>query len=843
MNYAKFFRKIFRQASKIASFSFGKVSLTIKNIAGFKKQTILSLLLLIAGTLSIFWQFFLNKLYLFPGNYLLAWFEPYKSENFSGNFISLAHKAVAQDTFRFIYPFKILVMDLVKHGQLPLWNPYNGNGMPLLASINIGYFDPLNILFFVFSNHLSLTLIIIIQTLLIGICTFLYAKSIKLGNKTSFFMAVIFTLSGAVITRIVFVQFTLGIALMPFLLFLLERYRENSQKTYLFILAPAVFVLLVSTHFQYSFYILVFVCFYWIFRHKNKELTNGIGRFIYPFLFILLGLGLASIQLIPAIELFRYANLNAQSSSFIFNSFLLPLNHFVTVLIPNYYGNVATYNYWGVSDYIETAVYIGIIPCLFAFFSILNIKEKKNSSLIKFYLFILVFTILISIKWPFTTWVYGLHIPFLSIGVPTRIFFITTFSLAVLSGFGYEYWHMQKIIKKNFLILLFIFTSFVALIFLVTVLNLNANCPEFVNNCRITSLRNTLLELLGFVSVFILIMAYLLFKFGKRKYKDAIPVIIIFIVYMLGFYNSYKFLPFSPRETFFPKNDLIEAVKRISGNTRVFGIGNANITTDFATSFHFYDPQYTYPIYIKRYGEFISFANTGVFPPPLSRSDVEIVKDASLSSVMEFRRNRLMSFLNVNYFIFKKDEIPVSLTKETIVWENDKWYIAQRKQSLPHAYLVNKLEVVKEEDKELNLLFNSSFDLSTTAVVEQEILGIPQLKEIDKGSMAIIKEYRENNVLIETHSSSDSFLVLSDNFYPGWNAYVDDKEVSIYRTNYTFRGVKIPHGVHIVNFVYNPVSFKIGVLLSVVSGLLYSAAIFILIKKRFLYPRPDSRRR
>ncbi|OGH06781.1 MAG: hypothetical protein A2171_00245 [Candidatus Levybacteria bacterium RBG_13_35_9] len=628
---------------------------------------------------------------------------------------------------------------------------------------------------------------------------------------------------------------------MPFLLFLLERYRENSQKIYLFMLAPAVFVLLVSTHFQYSFYILVFVCFYWIFRHKNKELANGTGRFIYPFLFIFLGLGLASIQLIPAIELFKYANLNAESSSFIFNSFLLPLNHFVTVLIPNYFGNPATYNYWGVSDYIETAVYIGIIPCLFALLSILKIKEKRNSSLIKFYLFILVFTVLISIKWPFTTWVYGLNIPFLSIGVPTRIFFITTFSLAVLSGFGYEYWYMQKIIRKNLLIMLFIFISFVALIFLVTVLNLNASCPEFVTNCRITSLRNTLLELLGFASVFILIMVYLLFKFGKRKY-NVIPLIIIFIVYVLGFYNSYKFLPFSPRETFFPKNDLIEAVKQISGNTRVFGMGSANITTNFATSFHFYDPQYTYPIYIKRYGELVSFANTGVFPPPLLRSDVEIVKDATLSSVMEFRRNRLMSLLNVNYLIFKKDEIPVSFTKEKIAWENDKWYIVQRTQSLPHAYLVNKLEIVKEEDKELNLLFNSSFDLNTTAVVEQKILGIPQLKEVDKGSMAIIKEYRENNVLIETHSSADSFLVLSDNFYPGWKAYVDGKEVPIYRTNYTFRGVKIPHGVHVVNFVYNPVSFKIGVLLSITFVLLYGLVIFILIKKRFLYPRSDSPR-
>ncbi len=581
---------------------------------------------------------------------------------------------------------------------------------------------------------------------------------------------------------------------------------------------------------------------------------------------------MASIQLIPAIELFKYANLNTQSSSFIFNSFLLPLSHFVTILIPNYYGNPATYNFWGVSDYIETAVYIGIIPSLFAFFSILKIKEDKSSSLIKFYLFILVFTILISLKWPFATWLYELDIPFLSIGVPTRIFFITTFSLAVLSGFGFQYWCKSQTRRKNLLILLFIFTSFAALIFLVTVLNLQASCLGVADNCRITSLRNASLELLGFVSVFILIMVYLLPKLSKAKYKsstffsrsidsrekkyneanprgkprgfekvldkDAIPVIVIFIAYMLGFYNSYKFLPFSPKETFFPKNDVMEAVRRISGNTRIFGIGSANIITDFATYFRFYDPQYTYPVYIKRYGELVSFANTGVFPPPLLRSDVEVIKDASLSGAMEFRRNRLMSLLNVNYLIFKKDEIPINVTKDTVVWENDKWYVKERSQRLPRAYLVNKLEIVKEEDKELNLLFNPSLDPNTTAVVEQKIFGIRKLKQSDKQGRAIIKEYRANNVLIQTHSSSDSFLVLSDNYYPGWKAYVDGKEAPIYRTNYTFRGVKIPSGIHSVNFVYDPVSFKIGALLSIALGLLYILAIFILFKKR-IYPTPQ----
>lgn len=791
----------------------------------FKKQTILSLLLLVIGIASIFWQFFLSKLYLFPGNYLLAWFEPYKTENFSGSFIFLAHKPIAEDTFKLIYPFKILAVDLIKHFQPPLWNPYNGSGMPLLAAINPGYLDPFNILHVTFNNYFAWTLIIVIETILIAVFTFLYSKSINLGNKASIFTAVVFTLSGAVVTRLVYSQFTLGIAVLPLSLYLLEKYREKFQKKYLFALTLAIGILLLSTHFQYSFYILFFVCFYWILRAKGKRLI--------PFLFIILGVGFASVQLVPAIELFQYANLNSQSSSFIFSTALLPVKNLITFLIPNYYGNPSTYNYWGVGDYIETAIYIGIIPSFFAFLAIFRIKEIKNSFILTFYFLILLFTLLISLDIPFIRWLYALNIPFLSVGVPTRIFFVTTFSLAILSGFGYKYLIESPGTRKQLLTPIFIFSFFIGLLFIITILNLHSSCPELMKNCRITSIRNSLIELGGFLATLCLIVIYLFLNLSKKRNGYGTAFFIILIVYLLGFYNSYKFLPFSPKETFFPANNVINAIKQVTGNTRVLGIGEANIMPDFATYFHFYDPQYVNPLYIKRYGELVGFANSGIFPPPLLRSDVDIKTDATLSAALEFQRDRLMSILNINYLLYKKDKIPVD-RKNDIVWENDKWYIVQRSKRLPRAYLVNKLEVLGKDEKELKTLFSPSFDPATTAVVEKNFLGLSQINGIESKGSATIKKYNENNVLIKTISLYNSFLVLSDNYYPGWKAFVDNKEVPVYRTNYTLRGVAVPSGTHLVYFVYDPLSFKVGVLLSSLSGLIFLAFILgTFIKKRF----------
>ncbi len=82
-------------------------------------------------------------------------------------------------------------------------------------------------------------------------------------------------------------------------------------------------------------------------------------------------------------------------------------------------------------------------------------------------------------------------------------------------------------------------------------------------------------------------------------------------------------------------------------------------------------------------------------------------------------------------------------------------------------------------------------------------------------------------------------LFLSDNYYPGWKAYVDNKETKIYRANYTFRSIYLPSGNHSVAFKYNPLSFKIG---SVVSLLSFIAILSILVLKitkvRFIQRKP-----
>ena len=75
---------------------------------------------------------------------------------------------------------------------------------------------------------------------------------------------------------------------------------------------------------------------------------------------------------------------------------------------------------------------------------------------------------------------------------------------------------------------------------------------------------------------------------------------------------------------------------------------------------------------------------------------------------------------------------------------------------------------------------------------------------------------------------NDGFLVLSDTYYPGWKAYVNDTEAEIYPTNYMLRSLYLTKGTHHIRFVYAPLPLKAGVGISLLT--LLGIAVFLCYK-------------
>lgn len=795
------------------------------------KDYLAAIIIAIILTIAIFWQFFIKGLHPFPANYMLAWYEPWKGDYVVNGTITIPHKPIADDTFRYLYPFKVLGMEILKNGELPLWNPYSGSGMPLLATLQWGFFNPFNILFLFLPNYLAWTLHVILQVFFLSLFTYLYCRKIDISIKGAIFSTIVFVCSGFIIIRLIFGNIVYPLIALPLLLYLIEIFLKGNKSKKLYFIPLIVAFSIISGHPHMTFYVLVFSFSYFLYKILTANKNNKIIKTVFFTALVLLGLGLTGIQIIPAIELLVNANINPQSSQFIFNRFLLPISHLITILIPNYFGNQATYNYWGAGDYIETVASVGLIPCFFvllAYFK--NSSPTKNVQ--KFYKAAALITVLSTLNWFIPKLLSTLPIPIVSTGPPSRVFVLTTFSLAILAGYGFDRWFSLKKIDKNILFQcgLFIFAIFALFLstFFLYVKNISCN-NIIIYNCRLIALRNTSLETFFFVVVLILLFAYFFFK--KNSKIQYIPYIIIFFTLGLGLYNSNKTLPFSAKETILQNHQLIKALQNKTGIYRVFGLDSANIKTNLATHFKFFDPNYFDPLYNKRYGELIGFANTKVFPPPLTRSDVEIVRDIKVDKNLDKRRLRLFNLIGVKYLIYKMEEIPKNPPFKNILWANNDWTVRINENTLPRAYITSQYEILSNKKASLERLFDDSFNYRKTVILEEQpTLYFP----IDKNQpehKLVISNYAENRVTINAQIQTNSFLVLSDNYYPGWKAFINGKETKIYRANYTFRAIEIPKGNHMVTFLYQPASLNYGIALSLISFILYGC-VLIYIKRR-----------
>src|SRR5207237_1806588 len=86
-----------------------------------------------------------------------------------------------------------------------------------------------------------------------------------------------------------------------------------------------------------------------------------------------------------------------------------------------------------------------------------------------------------------------------------------------------------------------------------------------------------------------------------------------------------------------------------------------------------------------------------------------------------------------------------------------------------------------------------------------------------------VTRYAPQRIELETHNPQPGFLVLSENYYRGWDAWIDGQKSPVYRADYTLRGLAVPPGDHHVEFVFRAPSFRTGVIYSLLGVLLLLA--------------------
>jgi hypothetical protein len=131
------------------------------------------------------------------------------------------------------------------------------------------------------------------------------------------------------------------------------------------------------------------------------------------------------------------------------------------------------------------------------------------------------------------------------------------------------------------------------------------------------------------------------------------------------------------------------------------------------------------------------------------------------------------------------------------------------------AYVPSEIEPVGHADEALAYLRVAERPAERVAVAAADVPlgGIPSQM---RGTVSLAA-YRSTEIELEAQMETAGLVVLTDTYYPGWEAEVDGAPTPIVRANYVARAVFVGPGTHQVVFRYRPDSYRNGWWISIVS--------------------------
>ncbi len=346
------------------------------------------------------------------------------------------------DLLVYFYPYRDYAAMALRGGELPLWNPYLFLGAPILANIQTAVLYPFNLLTTGLPAPQAVSLSIVVHVFLAGVFMYAFARtSLKLPPISAFASGAVFMFSGFISQQVGHPNQLNAAIWIPLLFLLLDiTVRRGS------LLAATgggliVAVQILAGHPQEVYLSLFALGLYSLFRggqgavaqlNATSKLRAALGAGLAPVAtwvgMVLLGAGVAAVQLLPTAELAALSIRGGGLSYPEIVSFSLPPAEFLRGLLPAY----------GDYPFAEFISYVGFLPLALA---ILAATRWRSHAHTPFMVTLALISVLFALGefgplYPLLGgWLPGLD----SFRVPARWLFVYTFAISCLAGIGLAY--------------------------------------------------------------------------------------------------------------------------------------------------------------------------------------------------------------------------------------------------------------------------------------------------------------------------------------------------------------------------------------------------------------------
>lgn len=738
----------------------------------------------------------------------------------------------APDIFFATYAEKALFShSIISYNSIPLWNPYIFGGSPFLGNPTSTLFHPFNLLFLLLPVGSVFGYLFALDSFLIGLFTYLYARIIKLDKFGALICAISIMFSGPLITSVfaghpilsdTFIFFPL--ALLFFELMTIKR------KLIFAIMAGFIIALMFFTGApQIAIYEILSLLIYFFLRSvfETKNIRDFLKLSILPVIAISIGILLAAVQLFPSMEFSQLSQRGSGGISYNFASdFSLHPYQILSFIFPYFFGSPLNGTYWAKGNFWELNGYIGILPLIFAL-STIFIKKNK-------YVFVFLVIGLFAVFYAFGKYSYVFpyffnYVPvFNNFRVPGRFLFIYAFSFSILSGIGASFFvdslinKIKSINRKIFILIPIIILSLILFLLFIgankTIISIyeehvlrNSFAVGINHTALYIQMRNDIIFFL--ISLLFLYTVIVLRKKNILKISQLKALIVFFVVLDLWLFGS-SFIDTRHIKDAFKPTAIINKILKDKSVYRVFDMKGEH--TPLIAKNNLESVTGVSPLYLKDTRDFLWSIG----------KHVEMPYD-SFIEINEISNPVFLNLLNVKYIIannkIKTDglsEIGKSNSRPSYFSaQNQMYFLYKNTAVLPRAYIVPKALIIKDKDETLNLIASNNFDPKKYVILKEQ----PKNARLDNSSAfkeISIKRDNFNEIILNFNLTNSGFLVLSEINYPGWKAYDNGKEIEIYKANLILRSIYLDKGNHNIIFTYSPDSYKVGAIISLLTFLI-----------------------
>lgn len=757
------------------------------------------------------------------------------------------------------YPNKKTNIDFIKNnGRLQMWDSHNFSGHPTIATKGAGgIVYPLNILMFIFPVHYGWTLLYLIHVFLAGLGMWLLLREYKISHLASLVGAVAFMFAGQLITTTHGGHFArmVGAIILPYSFLFLYRALNRKRLVDFIIFGGITGLMLLAGHVQISYWAMIGVFFYFVYEliRRRKEIKWGGSAKLTGFFTagIILAVLLVSMKLLPPALSLGYGARGATRGYEYTTSWSVPTSELTNLIAPHFSGILD--NYWGENYFKLDSRYLGILPLILLGSAFLY---RKKRYLIKYFGWFTVITLILALgkNTPLFRIYYYLVPMAEKFRAPSMFFFLTSFGISALAGFG-----AQTIInfseegdseKKNkYLLYLFIVSGIIALAAAIIHVGdrsiLNSLQNHFRSSWAGEMQRQRIQQKLHYmgnnfgnfkkslwIAAFLFLAnAWLIWGIVRKKlsYRIAFPVMLLILLFDLwGIDKKYLSAAPHPDRYYAPDRNTRELMKD-SGTFRIFPFRHEKSKSGYFQLNGIRSIAGLGPNPPKRYQQFIGAGSSVMFEGPnlisyphlLSMLNVKYILCPSLPEDLSRYNER------VREVVKQYREFYSNFQEEYV---SGRYQILENENFLPLASLISNCRVMDDPEQILNRILSPEYTPGDTVYLEESV----DFRNTEIDGKVKLEKFGQNVKILEVKTGKPAFLIIRENYHPDWKAFIDGKKTEVYRANYVFYGVFVPEGNHRVKFEYKSSVVTLAGTFSF-SGLvifLMSLIVFFILKKR-----------